>query len=235
VHVFDPGIQSAPTCPSFAGVRLYREAIAPGEAERLLATIDATPFVPSQSGKQKQHFGPRFNFMKRRMNAQGFDGLPAYAHALEARLRACVERDRDGSEADRTACRAALDTYETTDAFVLRYFEREQSNLDFHVDDLHAYGEAILDVSLESDAFLTFLGPFDGLEPAPRLEAVRVPLPARSIAVVHGPARFAWQHAILPADVRGVRTSITLRTLAPTLRATEAGRQVLSVAGRIRT
>ena len=121
----------------------------------------------------------------------------------------------------------ALAAYQTTDAFVLRYFEREASNLDFHVDDLFAYGEAIVDVSLDSDSVLTFLGPADGGEPAESRVCVRVPLPARSIAVVHGRARFDWQHAILAPDIRGVRTSITLRTLGGAPRATDAGRQVL--------
>ncbi len=239
VHAFEPDCQAVPGLPTFAGVRVYPEALSPTEAGELLRTIDAVPFVPSQSGKRKQHFGPRFNFLRRRMNADRFTGLPAWAHALEARLRECVARDDRGDPADLAACRAALADYSTTDAFVLRYVEAERSNLDFHVDDLHAYGEAILDVSLDSDSVLSFLGPDLGpapgaseTPPAEALVCVRVPLPARSIAVVYGPARRAWQHAILAGDVRGVRTSITLRTLAPALRETPAGRLVLERARR---
>ena len=222
---FEPGRQSAPGCAAFAGVRVYPGALAAAEVEALLGAIAATPFLPSQSGKQKQHFGPRFNFVRRRMNADRFAGLPAWAHALEARLRDCVARDEAGDPVDLAACRAALADYTTTDAFVLRYSERERSNLDFHVDDLHAYGEAILDVSLDSDSVLSFLGP--AAAAAETWVCVRVPLPARSIAVVYGAARRDWQHAILPGDVRGIRTSITLRTLSPALRATPAGQQVL--------
>ena len=233
-HVFDPERQCAPTCPAFAGVRVYPEAITRSEAEQLLTTLDAAPFIPCQSGKHKQHHGPRFNFTRRRMNAERFEGIPDYAHFLEARLRACVREDAAGDAADRKSCRAALEDYETTDVFVLRYFEPERSNLDFHVDDLYAYGEVILDVSLDSGSVLTFLGPCAPDEPGPVLECIRVPLPARSIAVVHGPARFAWQHAILPDDIRGVRTSITLRTLAGALRSTESGQRVLATAQRRR-
>ncbi|MFO0688915.1 MAG: alpha-ketoglutarate-dependent dioxygenase AlkB [Myxococcota bacterium] len=228
LHGFDPVRQCAPSCPAFRGVRVYPNAVTEAEAERLLGHIEARPFAPSQSGKQKQHFGPRFNFLRRRMNAERFAGLPEHAGWLEARLRALVAEDRAGDPVDLADARRALDTYRTTDVFVLRYDEEERSNLDFHVDDLFAYGEAILDLSLGSDSVLSFLGPFEPAAPASPSACVRVPLPARSLAVVYGAARFDWQHAILPQDVRGVRTSITLRTLAPALRETEAGRVVLA-------
>lgn len=253
---FDLAAQGVPGLPAFSGVRVYPGALSRAEAADLLAEIEGRPFLPSQSGKQKQHFGPRFNFMRRRMNADRFSGLPPSAHRLEARLRECVARDAAGEAADLARCRAALADFTTTDVFVLRYVDAECSNLDFHVDDLHAYGEAILDVSLDSHSVLSFLGPeepgradgarrredcTEGGARAPRAGApdaedarvcVRVPLPARSIAVVYGAARFAWQHAILAGDVQGVRTSITLRTLAPALRETPAGQQVLARARR---
>jgi len=220
-HAFDPARQEAAGCPAFRGVRVYPDALSAREADAILRTIEASAFVPSQSGKRKQHFGPRVNFARRRLNADRFSGLPAYAHFLERRLRERVLDDRAGGADDLADCRAALDAYRTTDVFVLRYAEAEQSNLDLHVDDLFAYGEAILDVSLDADGVLTFLG----------AEAcVRVPLPARSIAVLYGPARRSWQHGILAPDVRDVRTSVTLRTLAPALHATEFGRRVLALA-----
>lgn len=228
LHVFDPARQCAPTCPAFQGVRLYPNALARDEADSLLERIEARPFTPSQSGKLKQHFGARFNFMRRRMNAERFAGLPAYAGWLEHRLRTLVAADRTGDPGALADARRALETYQTTDVFVLRYLEREQSNLDFHVDDLFAYGEAIVDLSLDSDSVLSFLGPARPGTGEPGPECVRVPLPARSLALVYGPARFEWQHAILPRDVRGVRTSITLRTLAEPLRETDAGRAVLA-------
>lgn len=228
LHAFDPATQCAPTCPGFRGVRLYPNALERAEAETLLARIEARPFAPSQSGKQKQHFGARFNFMRRRMNAERFAGLPDYAGWIEDRLRALVAADRAGDPTDLAAARRALETYQTTDVFVLRYLERERSNLDFHVDDVFAYGEAIVDLSLDSDSVLSFLAPAAGRGGAPGPDIVRVPLPARSLALLYGPARFEWQHAILPEDVRGVRTSITLRTLAPDLRTTDAGRTILA-------
>ncbi len=211
---FDVLTQSAPGVESFHGLRLFHDFVSEGEAAELLRKIAARAFVPSQSGKRKQHFGPKMNFTRRKMNATEFRGIPAYAHALEARLR---EQPQDAG------LRAALEHYQTTDVFVLRYHARDQSNLDFHTDDLYAYGEVILDLSLESDSVLTFHQPSSGA-------CVRAAIPPRSLAVLFGAARYEWEHAILAGDVCVRRTSITLRTLGDEPRRTEAGRRVLEEA-----
>ncbi|HPG25126.1 MAG TPA: alpha-ketoglutarate-dependent dioxygenase AlkB [Myxococcota bacterium] len=249
VHRFDPDRQCAPDCPGFRGLRLYRDVVSEVEAARILRTIEATPFQPAQSGKRKQHFGPRINFSKRRIQLGGFSGIPDYAREIEARVRARVEADAQLDSAEAFACLAAFRDFSTTDVFVLRYLEAERSNLDFHADDDFGYGEVILDLSLEADGVLTFGRIPDGPgratdgESSPRARAgiaaardlarhaeacfVRVPLPARSVAVLHGDARWHWQHAVLARDVVGRRTSVTLRTLSPALRDTEIGREVL--------
>jgi alkylated DNA repair protein alkB family protein 4 len=233
IHIFDPETQRAPTCPDFKGVRLYNEFLSHSDEEQLLGEIGETPLNPSQSGKRKQHYGAKVNFNKKRMNPASFHGIPRYAHALEARLRSRIREDHLLTLDARRLLEDALARFETTDVFVLRYQPEESSNLDFHLDDAFAYGEMILDVSLESDSVLTFLrgrpnseipGMAQGLE-AP--VCVRVPLPARSIAVLYGPARKEWEHAILDYDIEAQRTSITLRTLSEPLRATEEGREVM--------
>lgn len=228
VHLFDVASQSVPGLPAFSGVLLLRDFVSEAEAEALLAEIEARPFLPAQSGKQKQHFGARANFRKRRLNATHFEGLPRYGHELEARLRARLAEHGalPASLAD------AMVRYVTTDVFVLRYLEHQCSNLDVHIDDTWAYGEVIVDLSLESDGWMTFLDrdPQDGARGG--FTCVRVPLPARSLAVLFGPARFAWHHGIAAIDIQGRRTSITLRTLGEGLRASEAGRGVLERARR---
>lgn len=256
IHAFDPISQTAPTCPAFSGVRLYPEAISASQEQALLEEIEQRPFSLAQSGKAKQHFGAKINFNKRKMNTKGFRGLPASAKRIEEIARDCIDADATLND----ECAHAVASFKTTDFFALRYFEEEGSNLDFHSDDRFGYGEAILDLSLESDSVLTFIrprypntqGPFaqeSGIAKsatyelpkaqeaskkpaAPRgpLDCVRVPLPARSIALLYGAARFDWEHAILAYDIRGVRTSITLRTLCEEIRKTEAGRNILALA-----
>jgi len=232
IHFFDPSTQSAASYPAFEGVRLYRDFLSESEAERFLEILEATPFTPAQSGKGKQHYGPKINFNKRKMNPTAFKGIPAYAHDLESRMRMRVRDDPGLPGRERAALDAALASFETTDVFVLRYQPEESSNLDFHLDDLFAYGELILDLSLESDAFLTFIRgrPNSELEEGESAAddpiCIRVPLPARSLALLYGPARFAWEHAILDYDIESQRTSVTLRTLSEGLKQTGGGRIV---------
>jgi alkylated DNA repair protein alkB family protein 4 len=233
IHFYDPLSRSASTSPEFSGLLLYRDFLSQSEAVRLLEVLETTPFVAAQSGKGKQHYGPKINFNKRKINASGFLGIPEYARDLEARMRRRVRDDHSLSRQERTAVDYALDAFETTDVFVLRYRPEESSNLDFHLDDPLAYGELILDLSLESDAILTFVRGRPNSELGERSSqadppaCIRVPLPARSLAVLYGPARFDWEHAILAYDIEAQRTSVTLRTLGDTFRTTEEGQTVL--------
>ncbi len=221
IHLFDVASQRVPGLEGFSGLMVWPDFVSEVEAEALLADIDARPFQPAQSGKAKQHFGPRMNFRKRRMNASRFDGLPRYARALEARVR-----QRLDPAAAPAGLVEALNEFETTDAFVLRYEAAQASNLDPHVDDTWAYGELILALSLERDGWLTFLDadPQNGVERP--FECVRAHLPARSMALLYGRARYDWFHGIRALDVVGRRTSITLRTLGSSLRSTDEGRAV---------
>jgi alkylated DNA repair dioxygenase AlkB len=176
------------------------------------------------------------NFNKRKINPSAFRGLPDYAHWIDSRCRERVEEAARVGDSDLDSLRAALERFEPTDAFVLRYREADASNLDFHRDDDFAYGEVILDLSLETDSVLTFLeapdrsGVPDRRGPSTGPTCVRVPLPARSLAVMHGPARFEWEHGVLARDIEGRRTSVTLRTLGDTLSGSAAGRRILEVA-----
>jgi alkylated DNA repair protein alkB family protein 4 len=233
VFGFDPGTQCAPGCPDFEGAHLLLDFVSQAEARRLLRAIESAPFVPSQSGKQKQHYGAKINFNKRKVNVAALEGLPSYAAWLESRLRRRLARSAGTkSQPGGSKLERALAAFRTSDVFVLRYRSRDQSNLDLHVDDPFAYGEVILDLSLESDARMTFVRERTGDGQESRWDCVRVPIPARSMLVLFGSARFAWQHGILAYDVSGQRTSITLRCLGRGLRDSEAGRQVAQRAQR---
>ena len=227
---FDFVSNKAPRCPDFTGLIVIPEFLSPAEELDLLAQIESTPFTLAQSGKQKQHFGAKVNFNKQQLNASAFKGLPDYLQSLEARLRDAFLDIEDLPIEIMQQRDEALRHYETTDLFVLRYHERDASNLDLHVDDTFSYGEAIFDVSLESDSFMTFTRPADEDARKDRVQCVRVPLPARSAAFLFGNARYEWEHGILAYDIKQQRTSITLRTLSSELRKTPEGQIVLAVA-----
>lgn len=232
IHAFDPATQSVPSLPAFEGIRVLPAFLSPDEGEALLARITETDFVPSQSGRGKQHYGPRVNFNRGRVNADRFFGLPDWAPPLESRLR---QRARATLGSDDPAL-LALAAFVTTDVFVLEYEPARASNLDFHVDDVFAYGELILDLSLESDTTLTLYRGRPGGEvddpPDVVPACVRVPLPARSLVLLFGPARYTWEHALLALDLPRRRTSVTLRTISPALRARPEGRTILERAAR---
>lgn len=233
IHAFDLATQSAPTCPEFRGLIIIENFLSETEAHSLLTTIDQAPFTSSQSGKDKQHYGAKVNFNKRRMSVTAFPGIPDYTHDLVVRMRerlGSIIRNSENANAE-----SALEAFLPTDVFVLRYSPEFASNLDLHLDDTFAYGEMILDVSLESDSILTFFRGRPGSE-VDRHEAtkcdpscVRVPLPAGSLAILFGPARYAWEHGILACDISARRTSITIRTMSDSLKETESGKRLLEL------
>jgi len=68
--------------------------------------------------------------------------------------------------------------------------------------------EDIVGVSLGSVALLRFR-PYPPVRPT-RSEIVRLPVEPRSIYLLRGPARWAWQHSVAPS--KALRWSITFRT-----------------------
>jgi len=202
VYAFDPESQSVPGCPEFSGLCLLPELLSEAEAHALISEIERHPFSPAQSGKEKQHFGPRINFKRRKIKPGPMPTLPIYTDALLARARKRL------TEISTDAARL-LGSFCAADVFVLRYQEQAGSNLDFHIDDTSVYGELIIDLSLESDSHLTFLQEPPNATP----RCVQALLPARSLALLYGPARYDWQHAILANNIQRRRTSITLRSL----------------------
>ena len=87
----------------------------------------------------------------------------------------------------------------------------------FHTDDKHTWTGFVLGLSLGSATTMLFRA-------NPRAAPVPVRLPARSLYVLTGPARWQWQHAVAHAleDVvegvsvpRRYRASVTLRTIPP--------------------
>jgi alkylated DNA repair protein alkB family protein 4 len=231
ISAFNLASQSVPECSDFQGVRVFRDFLSVSESDHLIQEFAQAEFKNAQSGKRKRHYGPKFNFNKKKINADGFRGLPRYATDIEDRVRAVAVLPTARSIRD-DGLHAALSSFETTDLFILQYREKMASNLDFHIDDTFAYGELILDLSLESDCVLTFMRKHQNQSDGNATKCIRVPLPARSLVAIYGQARFDWEHAILAYDVEGRRTSITLRTLHEDLRSTKIGLRVLESARR---
>ncbi|RTZ44621.1 alpha-ketoglutarate-dependent dioxygenase AlkB [Candidimonas sp. SYP-B2681] len=71
--------------------------------------------------------------------------------------------------------------------------------------------EDIIGVSLQGEAVLRFR-PYPPMQPS-KADIIKLTLLPRSIYVLRGPARWAWQHSVAPT--RSLRYSITFRTISP--------------------
>ncbi|MDB5998462.1 MAG: 2OG-Fe(II) oxygenase [Rhizobacter sp.] len=69
--------------------------------------------------------------------------------------------------------------------------------------------EQVVGISLGNDAVLRFR-PYPPVQPK-RSDVVKLTVAARSIYLMQGPSRWAWQHSVQPVDA--MRWSITFRTL----------------------
>lgn len=192
----------------FTGFWLLEDVVDEREEDELLREIGRWPWRPSQSGRQKQDFGPKANFKKQRLKLGDARGLPQYAHVLLDRLRSrCVD----------------LVDFEPAEFLTLSYRRELQSNHDLHVDDTWLWGDRIVGVSLLGAAVFSFFDPTSGT-------MVRVPLPRRSAYVMTGRARYDWQHGIFAEDIDESRVALTYRELTPELVATDLGREALAMA-----
>ena len=63
-------------CIIIRGIDLFEEVISPEEEADIVAKMDASDWVNSQSGRRKQDYGPRVNFKKKKLNSGSFKGLP---------------------------------------------------------------------------------------------------------------------------------------------------------------
>lgn len=173
-------------------VQIVRDLLdAQCEAELVHQIEEGGTWIPSQSGRRKQDFGPKVGFKKRKLRADGFSGFPPYSRDLYERVcQACSE----------------LAGFAASEMAVLEYAQDRGACIDYHTDDCWVWGDRIVIVSLLADAAMRFRQA--GC-------VVRVPLPRRSALVISGEARRAWQHAILRSELGGKRRiSVTFRELS---------------------
>uniref|UniRef100_A0A183C326 2OG-FeII_Oxy_2 domain-containing protein n=1 Tax=Globodera pallida TaxID=36090 RepID=A0A183C326_GLOPA len=177
------------------GVRLVPNFISESEEQFLLSSIDCAQWAPSQSGRQKQDYGPRINFKAQRVNTTKFVGLPDYVDHL---LRWISERE---------GTIGLLDGFSPVELCNLEYSSERLSSIDLHKDDAWIWGERLVSISLNSDCVFMLEHPDLKL-------LVFIPVPRRSLLCLFDRERFVWNHGIFPHHIYGRRVAITLRELA---------------------
>ncbi|MEJ8839059.1 alpha-ketoglutarate-dependent dioxygenase AlkB [Ramlibacter sp. AN1133] len=190
---------AAPAGPALpAGLR-YEEAFLSREEEAaLLAIVEA---LPLQAMKYRQYtalrrvvsYGGQYDFSAQRLDEA--EPLPHWLDPLRERAAAWI----------------GIDPARFTQALVAEY--RPGTPLGWHRDVPDF--EDIVGISLLDEAVMRFR-PYPPAAPK-KGDVVKLTLAPRSIYLLRGPARWAWQHSVAPAKV--LRYSITLRTASDRKRA----------------
>lgn len=193
--LFDPGEDDppgpAPLPPQApAGLRLDHGFLSREDETELLARLQGLAVSEARykgwtARRRVASFGGSYDFERQRLETAA--PLPEALRPLRDRVAAW-----SGVEAARLA-----------DALVAEY--RPGTPLGWHRDVPDF--EDVFGVSLSGDAVLRFR-PWPATVRDPR--GFALPVPARSIYALRGPARWAWQHAVPP--VPALRWSITFRT-----------------------
>uniref|UniRef100_A0A5K3FRG9 Fe2OG dioxygenase domain-containing protein n=1 Tax=Mesocestoides corti TaxID=53468 RepID=A0A5K3FRG9_MESCO len=217
-----------PACPDhsdgfkFFGITILDEFLSEEEEADLIRKIDASPWVPSQSGRSKQDYGAKVNFKKRRISTKYFTGLPDYSRSLVERLH---HRMRNNG--------ARFKDFYPVELCNLEYLPERGAAIVPHLDDTWLWGERLVLLNLASPTRMTFTLPANGpgvpgeweryktfaasyLPPsqAGLPPSVAVSLPRRSLLIIADKARFTWLHAINRNEVLMRRLSLTMRELS---------------------
>ncbi|AKM06352.1 2OG-Fe(II) oxygenase [Pelagerythrobacter marensis] len=175
--------------PVVSGLRMVTDAVDPALERALEQRIDAAPLQPFQFGQWRgkrltANFGSGYDY--RRGRVADAPPLPTWIEALRERLTPLVGRDSGAF----------------VQALLIRY--DPGAGIGWHRD-RPQYGE-VIGLSLSAPAVLRLRRRTKN-----GFERRKVELPPRSLYLLSGEARTAWEHSIAPMAV--TRRSVTLRTL----------------------
>ena len=231
------------TLGEFPGIEIIPDFISESEETQLVKDLDLLPWDSSQSGRRKQNFGPRANFKKRKVKIGPFRGFPECSRFVQDRFSSCpllrgfcaVEqcsieyRPETGASIEPhiddcwvwgeriVQLNLLSDTALTCVPFPGQVVEGQKYNLA----DVRSYPRLVEPSSqslVVSDPLTEKLvGPSYQFRRQFAQEncAVKIPLPARSLLIMWGPARYEWEHGILREDIRQRRLVIAYRELSP--------------------
>ena len=172
------------------GMRYQEEFLSPAEEAQLIAIVECLPLANMQYQQYEAlrrvvSYGGKYDFTRQKLEPA--EPLPGWLDPLRARAGAW----------------AGIDPAAFTQALVAEY--QPGTPLGWHRDVPDF--EDIVGISLGNEAVMR-------LRPYPhekgRRDGLKITLPPRSIYLLRGPARWAWQHAVSPT--KALRYSITLRT-----------------------
>lgn len=173
------------------GMRFEDDFLSPEEEAHLIAIVERLPlanmkYQQYEALRRVVSYGGRYDFSAQRLNAA--EPLPAWLDPLRRRAGAW----------------AGVAPEAFTQALVAEY--QPGTPLGWHRDVPDF--EDIVGISLGNDAVMRFR-PYPH-EKGRRGDVLKITLPPRSIYLLRGASRWAWQHTVSPT--KALRYSITLRT-----------------------
>jgi len=221
----------------FPGIKIICDFVTTEEESALISGLDELPWDSSQSGRRKQNFGPRANFKKRKAKCGPFNGFPSCTKFIQDRFSTepLLESYRTVEQCSieyRPETGAAIEPHIDdcwiwgerivqlnllTDTF-LTCTPYTGSKNKYNLPDVASYPRIIDDN--DKVVYNPFMNKFSNEAfqfPATNLGniAVKIPLPARSLLIMYGSARYEWEHSILREDIKSRRIVIAYRELTP--------------------
>lgn len=192
---------------SIQGLTLIPDWLSETEEVQITLALDTPPsegregWVPSQSGRRKQHFGPTANFKKRKLKLkENYVGIPAELVPIVHRLDTVPELKDDRIP------------FQVAEVASLEYLADQGSNIDPHIDDTWVWGPRIAGICTGCDCVMSFVT----CSPTKTEQVVelQVLLPNRCFFILDGDARYRWLHGIRRGALFGKRrVSLTIREL----------------------
>lgn len=190
---------------AIVGLTYIQDFVTRDEERQLLRAVAAGEWSTALR-RRVQHYGFRYDYKLRSVDASACLGpLPAWMAPVAARLEALRGELQSLGHLPPPDRRDGP----FNQAIVNEYCPGQ--GISAHIDQPQAFGPVIASISLGSATQMVFAR--DG-------RSIAVPLAARSVVVLQGPARYKWTHAI-PArrsdehngvrTVRATRTSLTFR------------------------
>lgn len=161
-----------PVALSVPGLTLVEEYLDAEEQQRLLSVVDALPWLEGTGIRRRvQHYGWRYDYSARSLDASLRLGpLPDWAAELAERIR------RDGWK-DKPADQVIVNEY------------LPGQGIAAHIDCVPCFDATVVSLSLGSACVMDFS---DTATP----QTAAVPLPAGSLLVMTGEARYRWKHGL---------------------------------------
>uniref|UniRef100_A0A8R1U197 Fe2OG dioxygenase domain-containing protein n=1 Tax=Onchocerca volvulus TaxID=6282 RepID=A0A8R1U197_ONCVO len=172
------------------GLHVVSDFLSEEEEVDLIRAIDKTDWVPSQSGRRKQDYGPRVNFKHKKVKMDRFSGMPTYIDVVLNRMNS-ISSDLFGS-------------YQPFELCNLEYNDDRWSTIEMHYDDTWIWGDRLICVNLLSKSVLTYANEEKKL-------IIYVPLPTRTMVCMSDEIRYSWRHAVFPEHIHGRRIALTMR------------------------